>query len=327
VVGAILRTPRPAARRPGRDEDDLPKLAKLDRRFADPAWHGNPVLRRLVMSYLAWADAVSDLLTGTPLDWQTRQRATLLLDNLIAAAAPTNVPLVNPAPAKQAWDTGAEACCAACACSSTTCSGRRGCRPSSTHPRPAGREMVGGLLSAEGVVVQPPLEQAGRDDWLVFSMPELGVTTGTPPEPRPTAKWFDHLAGLRLDSEREVEIHFVSPLFEQLGYAEEQEAAGFGFVMWEGVRQHLAEADLLYFAGDVHDIDKGDPQVLVECKDGGERAQYRSWPGPQLCLLAQAGLLRGDRRRLPHGMELPGRRRPGRTDMRGQARNAARKVR
>jgi hypothetical protein len=29
----------------------------------------------------------------------------------------------------------------------------------------------------------------------------------------------------------------------------EQEAAGFGFVMWEGVRQHHAEADLLYFAG------------------------------------------------------------------------------
>jgi polyhydroxyalkanoate synthase len=80
VVGAILRTPRPAARRLGRgllrqlavglgrDEDDLPKL---DRRFADPAWHGNPVLRRLAMSYLAWADAVNDVLTGTPLDWQT----------------------------------------------------------------------------------------------------------------------------------------------------------------------------------------------------------------------------------------------------------------
>src|SRR6266566_252612 len=65
-----------------------------------------PVLRRLAMSYLAWADAVNDVLTGTPLDWRTRQRATLLLDNLVATAAPTNVPLVNPASAKQAWDTG-----------------------------------------------------------------------------------------------------------------------------------------------------------------------------------------------------------------------------
>lgn len=114
---------------------------------------------------------------------------------------------------------------------------------------PGRREMVGRLLSDEGIVVQPPLELAGRDDWLVLSMPTLPVATGRPPEPRPTAEWFAHLAGVRPGSEREVEMHFVSPLFEQLGYGEEQEAAGFGFVMWEGVRQHRAEADLLHFAG------------------------------------------------------------------------------
>ncbi len=61
------------------------------------------------------------------------------------------------------------------------------------------------------------------------------------------------MAELRLGSEREVEMHFVSPLFEQLGYCEEQEAAGFGFVMWEGVRQHHAEADLLYFLAVLRD--------------------------------------------------------------------------
>jgi len=135
---------------------------------------------------------------------------------------------------------------------------------------PARREMVGRLLSAEGIVVQPPLEQAGRDDWLVFSIPAPGVTTAAPPEPRPTEEWYAHLAELQPRSEREVEMHFVSPLFEQLGYAEEQEAAGFGFVMWEGVRQHHAEADLLYFAGDLHDTEKGDPLVLVECKAVGK---------------------------------------------------------
>ena len=90
-----------------------------------------PVLRRLAMSYLAWADAVNDVLTGTPLDWRTRQRATLLLDNLVATAAPTNVPLVNPASAKQARDTrGRGPAARPAAVSSTTCSGRRGCRPS-----------------------------------------------------------------------------------------------------------------------------------------------------------------------------------------------------
>jgi hypothetical protein len=135
---------------------------------------------------------------------------------------------------------------------------------------PARREMVAKLLSDEGIVVQPPLEQAGRDDWLIFSMPALGVTSATPPEPRPTEAWFADKAGLQLRSEREVEMHFVSPLFEQLGYDVKQEAAGFGFVMWEGVRQHHAEADLLYFASDIHDVAAGDPLVLVECKAVGK---------------------------------------------------------
>jgi len=135
---------------------------------------------------------------------------------------------------------------------------------------PARRETVGKLLSDEGVLVQPPLEQAGRDDWLIFSIPAPGVTSAAPPDPRPTAAWFSDMAGLRLGSEREVEMHFVSPLFEQLGYGEEQEAAGFGFVMWEGVRQHHAEADLLYFATDIRNVADGDPLVLVECKAVGK---------------------------------------------------------
>jgi len=69
-----------------------------------------------------------------------------------------------------------------------------------------------------GVVVQPPLEQAGRDDWLVFSMLRAAARAGDRPEPRPAAEWFAHLAEVQPGSEREVEMHVVSPLFEQLGY-------------------------------------------------------------------------------------------------------------
>jgi hypothetical protein len=159
--------------------------------------------------------------------------------------------------------------------------------------------MVGKLLAGEGVVVQPPLEQAGSDDWLVFSMPALGVTSATPPDPRPTAAWFSDKAGLRLGSEREVEMHFVSPLFEQLGYQVEQEAAGFGFMMWEGVRQHHAEADLLYFASDVHDVASGDPLVLVECKavgkgpeaGPGQARSYAYWLKPAYYLVTDGDYL------------------------------------
>ena len=192
---------------------------------------------------------------------------------------------------------------------------------------PARREMVGKLLSDEGIVVQPSLEQAGRDDWLMFSIPTPGVTTGAVPEPRPTAEWFGYLAGLRLESEREVEMHFVSPLFEQLAYTQEQEAAGFGFVMWEGVQQHRAEADLLYFAGDVHDIEKGDPLVLVECKAVGKGPDAGLGQARSYAFWLQAGLLRRHRRRLPDRVELPGRRRTGRAGLRGPARLAQREVR
>ena len=105
---------------------------------------------------------------------------------------------------------------------------------------------------------------------LVFSIPELGVKTGGLLNPGWRRGGSGVSPGCGLESEREVEMHFVSPLFEWLGYSQEQEAAGFGFVMWEGVRQHHAEADLLYFAGDVHDTEKGDPLVLVECKAAGK---------------------------------------------------------
>jgi|GEM_PF-6494382 hypothetical protein len=78
--------------------------------------------------------------------------------------------------------------------------------------------MVGKLLSDEGIAVQPPLEQARRDDWLVLSIPAPGVRTAMSSEPRPTAEWFAGKARLRLGSEREMEMHFVSPLFEELGF-------------------------------------------------------------------------------------------------------------
>ena len=94
-----------------------------------------------------------------------------------------------------------------------------------------------------------------------------------------------------------MEMHFAPPLFEQLGYGEEQEAAGFGFVMREGVRQHHAEADLLYFAGDMHDMETGDPLVLVECKaagkgpDGGlgQARSYAFWLKPAYYYVVTAG--------------------------------------
>jgi hypothetical protein len=133
------------------------------------------------------------------------------------------------------------------------------------------REHVERLLQDAGIVVQPGLSEADRDDWLLMSMPTLPEPQKKHREPRPSEAWFVHLERVRMDSEREVETHFVVPLFQELGYTEEQEAIGFGFTMWEGVNHHHAEADLLYFADGTHDLEKGQPLVLIECKARGKK--------------------------------------------------------
>jgi poly[(R)-3-hydroxyalkanoate] polymerase subunit PhaC len=114
VAGAVVRSPDAAARHLVRGlrrqlavaVGTGEQLPDLDRRFADAAWHTNPALRRLAQSYLVWCDALRGAVADTPLGWRTRQRANLMIDNVVAAAAPTNVPLVNPASAKEAYDTG-----------------------------------------------------------------------------------------------------------------------------------------------------------------------------------------------------------------------------
>jgi polyhydroxyalkanoate synthase subunit PhaC len=77
-----------------------------DRRFADPAWSGNPFLARAVQAYLAAGMSAEALLTGAGLGWRDETRMRFLLSNLIAAAAPSNNPLLSPAGWKALIDTG-----------------------------------------------------------------------------------------------------------------------------------------------------------------------------------------------------------------------------
>jgi poly[(R)-3-hydroxyalkanoate] polymerase subunit PhaC len=80
--------------------------APRDRRFADPAWTGNPLLRRSVQAYLAAAQAAEALLAGAGLGWRDDTRLKFLLSNLVAATAPSNNPLLSPAGWKALIDTG-----------------------------------------------------------------------------------------------------------------------------------------------------------------------------------------------------------------------------
>ena len=77
-----------------------------DRRFADPGWHDNPFLRRAVQTYLAAGESLQRLLEVAELDQRNELRMRFLADNLYDAAAPSNLPWLNPAALKEVVNTG-----------------------------------------------------------------------------------------------------------------------------------------------------------------------------------------------------------------------------
>jgi polyhydroxyalkanoate synthase subunit PhaC len=116
-AASLCQHPRRTAQRLGALGAEAARIAtgtstleppKRDRRFADPAWAQNGLLRRLVQGYLATGRTAEQLLADSDLGWRDEQRARFLVENLIEALAPSNVPLVNPASAKEAIDTGGQ---------------------------------------------------------------------------------------------------------------------------------------------------------------------------------------------------------------------------
>ena len=102
----------------GRTRDLAAELARIglgrsevaphekDRRFADDGWSGNPVLRRLLQSYLATGQAARGLVADADLDWGDDQRMSFIVDNLVEASSPSNNPFLNPVVLKRMLDTG-----------------------------------------------------------------------------------------------------------------------------------------------------------------------------------------------------------------------------
>jgi len=82
--------------------------AKGDRRFADPAWTSNPVLRMLQQSYLASAEALDRIVAamGDGRSDTRAEQARFAAKIVTSAAAPTNFLVSNPAAIKRAFDTG-----------------------------------------------------------------------------------------------------------------------------------------------------------------------------------------------------------------------------
>ena len=77
-----------------------------DRRFADPAWAGNPLLRRVMQAYLATGDVALGLVSEADLDWRDAELVRFAVSNLVEALAPSNSALLSPEAWKAAVDTG-----------------------------------------------------------------------------------------------------------------------------------------------------------------------------------------------------------------------------
>jgi poly[(R)-3-hydroxyalkanoate] polymerase subunit PhaC len=90
----------------GADPAPVVAPAPGDRRFADRAWKDNPWLRHLLESYLVSAQWWRDRVDESHLDAADRRKARFALNAMLDAAAPSNLPLLNPAVVKEAIDTG-----------------------------------------------------------------------------------------------------------------------------------------------------------------------------------------------------------------------------
>ncbi|WP_241962192.1 PHA/PHB synthase family protein [Rhodococcus opacus] len=80
--------------------------AGSDKRFGDPAWHQNPLLRRTMQAYLAASHTANALFDDATLDWRDAEKIRFVLDNILEGAAPTNNPLLSPLGWKAMIDTG-----------------------------------------------------------------------------------------------------------------------------------------------------------------------------------------------------------------------------
>jgi polyhydroxyalkanoate synthase subunit PhaC len=117
LAAGLARRPRQVGRQAALLGAELGRIAAgrselaahpRDRRFSDPAWKENPFLRRSVQAYLAAAGSAEELLAGAELGWRDDTRLNFLLTNLVAAAAPSNNPVLSPAGWKAVIDTGGE---------------------------------------------------------------------------------------------------------------------------------------------------------------------------------------------------------------------------
>ncbi len=114
-VGALVRRPGTVSHRLSRLVVEYAEIvagssqrapSSRERRFADPAWRENPLLRRLLQSYLVASETALHLVDDAELDDRTAKRMRFVVENLVDALAPSNNLLFNPEAAGAIIQTG-----------------------------------------------------------------------------------------------------------------------------------------------------------------------------------------------------------------------------
>lgn len=84
-----------------------------------------------------------------------------------------------------------------------------------------------------------------------------------------TYVWLSTVASKQFGSEKEVEIRFVIPLLDRLGYGEDDRADGYPVDQVVGVRKIRTEADFVLFDG--RNRTRDNALLVVEAKSAGKR--------------------------------------------------------
>jgi polyhydroxyalkanoate synthase len=115
VAASLAHRPRGLARRAAGLTTELARAATGrsqltpaggNRRFTDPAWQQNWLLRDVLQAYLAVGNTVDGLIDDAAVDWRTERQARLVAGNVMDALAPTNFPWSNPAVLREIVNTG-----------------------------------------------------------------------------------------------------------------------------------------------------------------------------------------------------------------------------
>jgi polyhydroxyalkanoate synthase subunit PhaC len=77
-----------------------------DKRYADPAWSGNGLLKRAMQAHLVAAETATQLVDDAQLPYAEDERIRFSVTNIVEALAPSNNPVLNPLTWKTAIDTG-----------------------------------------------------------------------------------------------------------------------------------------------------------------------------------------------------------------------------